>query len=125
MVLTSMGFASPQHFPAGWLTFLNLTVLIYKRGIILCYKGIIPCCISNAPHSISLVTFNLYIYYKYMCPTGNPPFSQGSLARYIPPEVRTNDPRYGEGTVFSLCPSAPPWVSGTSLFLLGLPSPSS
>lgn len=77
----SLVSASAQCFPAGWLNLLEPHLLICKR-IILCYEGVMPCCISSVPYSFSLLTFNL----TNTCAqtAGNLPFPQASLARYIP-----------------------------------------
>ena len=108
----------------GGLTFLNLTLLIYKMGIILCYEGIMPCCISHAPHYIRLLHFNFCIYYKYTPPpslAGNSAsLSQGSLGQIYSPEVRTSNHQIWLWHCFLPLPSCPtqtfmgkPYFTGT------------
>lgn len=107
----------------GGLTFLNLTLLIYKMGIILYYEGIMPCCISHAPHYIRLLHFIFCIYYKYTHPVLleiQQVSPRAPLARYIPQRSGLVTTRYGYGIVSSLCPCAPPRPSGASLILLAL-----
>lgn len=107
----------------GGLTFLNLTLLIYKMGIILYYEGIMSRCISHAPHYIRLLHFNFCIYYKYTHPVLleiQQVSPRAPLARYIPQRSGLVTTRYGYGIVFSLCPCAPPRPSGASLILLPL-----
>lgn len=54
-----------------------------------------PCCVSNARHSISLITFHLSVYYKSTRPdfAGNAAFSQGPFGHIYSPKVRTNNPQ--------------------------------
>lgn len=106
----------------GGLTFRNLTLLIYKMGIILYYEGTMPCCVPHAPHYIILLPFNLY--YKY---SHQPCWKSIQKVPPRPPLARCTP--QGSGLVtrqwfgidFPLWPRAPPWPLGARLTLVVLP----